>query len=130
MSLRTSASQTRLERGIFEAEKALTNPEVRRSKHLIDALLHPDFSEIGSSGEVYDRETMIEMMLTETPGGVVLRDFTVSKLSETLVMATYRSIGTSGREARRTSIWVSDGSRWQLRHHQGTRVPNQWGEVA
>lgn len=130
MSLWTAGTRTRLEDTVFEAETALTDPAVRQSRARIEALLHPDFSEIGSSGEVYDRDTMIEMMATESPGGgVVLRDFTVHPLSEDTVLATYRSIGTSGKEARRSSIWVNNGHGWQIRHHQGTRVPDRWGHV-
>jgi hypothetical protein len=72
---------------------------------------------------------MIELMLGEAPGDVIIRDFTVHPLSDDTALVTYRSIGISGQEARRSSIWVEVGDRWQLRYHQGTRVPNSWGHV-
>jgi len=130
ISLRPSRKTAGLERTLLEAEKALTDPEVRRSPKRVDQLLHPEFIEIGSSGDVYDRNTMIEMMTSEAPGGVVIRDFKVHLLSEDTALVTYRSIGTSGKEARRSSIWVDEGSGWRLIHHQGTRVPDHWGSVS
>ena len=129
ISLRASRKATGVERGLLEAEQALTDPDVRRSPEHVEQLLHPDFIEIGSSGEVYDRDTMIEMMTSEAPGGVVIRDFKVRMLSDDTALATYRSIGTSGKEARRSSVWVEADSGWRLLHHQGTRVPNRWGAV-
>lgn len=114
---------------LFECETALADPEVRRSRERVDALLHTDFIETGSSGEVYDRDTMIDMMLSEAPGQVVIRDFSATYLSPKVALVTYRSIGTAGQEVRRSSIWVHEDDRWQLRHHQGTRVPDRWGRV-
>ena len=125
-----SLAKAKLGRILFEAESALTDPETRRSRERIEKLLHPEFTETGSSGTVYDRETMIEMMLGEVPGKVVIRDFNAQRLSDDTVLVTYRSIGMSGQEARRCSIWVESGPGWQIRYHQGTRVPNSWGHVS
>ena len=130
ISLRPSRSTTRIEKALLEAEKALTDPDVRGSAKRAEQLLHPDFVEIGSSGDVYDRDEMIEMMTSEAPGDVVMRDFSVRMLHQGMALVTYRSIGTSGKEARRSSIWVDEGSGWRLIHHQGTRVPDRWGTVS
>lgn len=125
-----SLARAKLGRILFEAESALTDPEIRRSRARIEKLLHPEFTETGSTGTVYDRATMIEMMLAEVPGAVIIRDFVVQRLSSDTVLATYRSVGMSGQEARRCSIWVESGAGWQIRYHQGTRVPNSWGHVS
>jgi ribonuclease HI len=130
MTLRASRIRSRVEDILHQAERSLTDPAVRRSESLVSDLLHPEFTEVGSSGEVYEREAMIEMMTTESPGEVIIRDFTAEPLSEDAVLVRYRSVGTSGQEARRSSIWVRSGEKWQLRYHQGTRVPNQWGRVS
>lgn len=118
----------RLGRVLFEAEFALTDPEVRKTKEHVEMLLHPEFSETGSTGEVYDRATMIEMMTTEDPGEVMIRDFDVQRFSDDVAVVRYRSIGSAGQETRRTSVWVMDRGRWRLRHHQGTRVPDRWNQ--
>ena len=130
MSLREMLSAARrADDTLYQHERALLDPDVRSSRVRLDALFHADFTETGSSGEVYDRETMIEMMVGESPGNVVMRDFTTSFLSAAVALVTYRSVGTGGQEARRSSIWVFEDERWQLRHHQGTRVPDRWGRV-
>jgi len=130
MTLRASRIRTRVEDVLYQAERSLTDPAVRRSVSLVSDLLHAEFTEVGSSGEVYERDAMIEMMTSESPGEVIIRDFTAEQLSEDAVLVRYRSVGTSGQEARRSSIWIRSGERWQLRYHQGTRVPNQWGRVS
>lgn len=110
---------------LFDAETALSDPAVRRSPERVGALLHPEFSETGSSGEVYDRSQMIEMMASEDPGEVMIMDFGVRWVTDDVALVTYRSVGLSGREARRSSVWVRRDERWQLLHHQGTRVPDR-----
>lgn len=130
MRLRPSLTlKSKWERELYEAEANLTDPDIRQSLAKIEQLLHPEFLETGSSGAVYDRRTMIELMVGEAPGDVIIRDFTVHPLSDDTALVTYRSIGISGQEARRSSIWVEVGDQWQLRYHQGTRVPNSWGHV-
>jgi hypothetical protein len=130
MTLRQRARTKRPDRALYESELALVDPEVRSSRQRVEALLHDDFSETGSSGQVYDRVAMVEMLISEAPGEVIIRDFESTHLSDDVAMVTYRSIGISGQEARRTSIWVRNGAEWQLRHHQGTRVPDRWSARA
>lgn len=110
---------------LYEAETALSDPAVRCSRDHVEALLHPDFSETGSSGEVYDRAEMVDMMTMEDPGEVLILDFKVRRVTDDFALVTYRSVGMSGREARRSSVWVNTDDRWQLLHHQGTRVPDR-----
>ena len=69
---------------------------------------------------------MIDMMTTEAPGEVLIRDFEAQRLSEDVAVVKYRSVGLTGQETRRTSVWVNQGGSWRLRHHQGTRVPDRW----
>lgn len=115
---------------LYQRELGLLDPAVRASRQRLETILHDDFSETGSSGEVYDRETIIEMMVGEAPGQVVMRDFHTSYLAADVALVTYRSVGTGGQEARRTSVWVFEEDRWQLRHHQGTRVPDRWNQIS
>jgi hypothetical protein len=125
-----SLTRVKLKTILFDAESALTDPEVRSSRDRIEELLHPEFTETGSTGTVYDRATMIEMMLAEVPAKVMIRDFVAQRLSSDTVLTTYRSVGLSGQEARRCSIWVESAAGWRIRYHQGTRVPNSWGHVS
>ncbi len=129
-SLRESAKNAEWQPELLDLERRLLNPEVRHSPTLLEDLLHPDFIEFGSSGRVYNRKMMIEMMTKEVPAEVLIRDFDVRPLSPETALVTYRSIGQAGQEARRSSIWVRGEEGWQVVFHQGTRIPNRWGEVS
>lgn len=130
MGILMSANGTKWRATLLEKEGALLDPEIRHSSGALQQLLHPEFIEFGSSGRVYNRQMMIEMMTQEVPAQVVIRDFVVSALSDDTALITYRSIGQSGQEARRSSIWVNVDGQWRIRFHQGTRIPNRWGAVS
>ena len=129
MSLRELFTGPKVDRTLRDLEESLTDPAVRSSRLRIEALLHPDFTETSSSGDIYDRASMIEMMTSETPGEVLIRDFSTSMLSRDVALNSYRTVGASGQEARRTSLWVETDQGWMLRHHQGTRVADRWARV-
>jgi len=115
---------------MFDLESALVDPTVRRSRERLEKLLHPEFIELGSSGRVYDRQMIVEMMSQEVAGAVIIRDFEIRTISEDTVLVTYRSIGQAGDEARRSSIWVREDGEWRIHFHQGTRIPNSWGGIS
>ncbi|HSO17767.1 MAG TPA: ribonuclease HI family protein [Arthrobacter sp.] len=105
---------------IVEAlERELLLPETRADFGRTGVLLHPDFTEIGSSGRIWTRDAMM-MSLEEKPGGPVeLELLGADRLGEQTVLLTYRSHARSGT-ALRSSLWVHDGAQWRLRFHQGT----------
>jgi hypothetical protein len=110
---------------LLELERRLLDPEVRHSLISVDRLLHPEYTEFGSGGRIYDKETMVAMMTRETPASVMIRDFGTRMLSDGVALVTYRTIGSEGREARRSSVWVREHGRWQVIFHQGTRIPSR-----
>lgn len=111
-------------------ELELLDPEVRGDQARLAKLLRDDFIEFGSSGRVYDKRMLIGMLAKEDHVPVLVRDFSVRELSSDTALITYRSVGQSGQEARRSSIWIHDGERWQMAFHQGTRIPNSWGPIS
>ena len=42
-----------------------------------------------------------------------------------VILVTCTSVRSSGSRACRSSIWVREGDRWLLRHHQGTPLSQQ-----
>lgn len=112
-----------------ERELELLDPATRSDSKRLADLLHDDFVEFGSSGTVYEKQMLIEMMSDERPAPVMVRDFSVRRLGADTALVTYRTVGQSGQEARRSSIWIRDASGWRLVFHQGTRIPNAWGTV-
>jgi len=100
-------------------ERELLRPETRADIGRTGVLLHPDFTEIGSSGRMWTRDAVM-MSLAEQPGGPAeLEVLGADRLGEQTVLLTYRSHTRSGT-ALRSSLWVHDGAQWRLRFHQGT----------
>lgn len=73
---------------LFDLESALVDPDVRSSRDRIEALLHPEFIELGSSGDVYDRQMIIDMLSQEVSAEVVIRDFETRVVSKDTVLVT------------------------------------------
>ena len=113
-----------------EAERSLLDPEVRGDPRALDELIADDFIEVGSSGRIYDKETLIEMVTGEEHAPVLIRDFKIRELAPEVVLVTYRTVGQAGRAALRSSIWVRSDTRWRIVFHQGTPLPNRWGPVS
>ncbi|MEZ2389480.1 RNase H family protein [bacterium RCC_150] len=100
-------------------ERELLDPEVRGDIGRTGVLLHPDFTEIGSSGRVWSRDEVL-MALEGDPGErTELEVLSTDKISADTVLLSYRSYGRLG-SVLRTSIWVLDDARWRLRFHQST----------
>lgn len=122
MSLRRSDRSPYWQEELLALEQRLLDPAVRSSPAAVIPLLHRDFVEFGSSGRVYTKEMIVQMMVRETPGVVKIRDFEVRELTDDVALVTYRTIGNEGRETRRSSVWVRRDSEWQIVFHQGTRL--------
>ncbi|MCB5274019.1 Ribonuclease HI [Arthrobacter sp. SO5] len=105
---------------IVEAlERELLRPETRADTGRTGVLLHPDFTEIGSSGRIWTRDAMM-MALEEGPGAPTeLELLGAERVGEGTVLLTYRSYARTGTSLR-SSLWVHDGAQWRLRFHQGT----------
>lgn len=100
-------------------ERELLRPETRADLGRTGVLLHPDFTEIGTSGRIWTRDAMM-MALEDDPGGPTEVELLgADRLGEKAVLLTYRSHTRKG-SALRSSLWVLEGSQWRLRFHQGT----------
>jgi hypothetical protein len=104
-------------------------PHVRADHRKLGRLLHPNFLEVGRSGALYSRDSVLaEFSDQPPPYGVWSQDFQVASPTEGLALLIYRSAhvaddGTLERHTLRASLWQSTGRGWQLRFHQGTPVP-------
>jgi hypothetical protein len=106
---------------VIALERRLLDAEVRSSAESLDALLDPEFREVGASGRIWDRESVIRSLAAEGASTEPIRDEGMEgrSLAADLVLLSYLS-DSAGRRAHRTSLWRHDGSRWRLLHHQGT----------
>ncbi len=103
-------------------EMELLDPTVRANPRRVRELLHDDVLEFGSTGRVYNKRMLLDMLSGEQPSSVVIREFAVRQLAADTALVTYRTVGEGGQEARRSSIWIRTDGVWQLNFHQGTRI--------
>lgn len=109
-----------------ELECELHQPKCRGDQERLTQLLDPDFKEFGRSGASYTRDDTLMLLPTDTePPTVHAQDFALQKLSDSIVLLTYRSahVNSSGelfRHTNRSSIWHLASAGWQMVFHQGT----------
>lgn len=100
--------------------------ETRADRARMDALLHPDFVEIGRSGRVWSRaETLDEITVADAAPRIHADELAVTALADGVALVTYRSAhvladGVHHRWTRRSSLWLRVEGTWRLRFHQGT----------
>jgi len=112
---------------LIRYERALLDPTVRRDRARLEALLAEDFQEFGSSGRVWDRQTIVDSLATEDYTAPGAEDLKCVRLSADVALVTYRTVRTDDAGMRsvtlRSSLWVRERGTWRVRFHQGTRTP-------
>jgi uncharacterized protein (DUF952 family) len=107
--------------------------ETRADPDWMDHVLHPDFTEIGRSGRVYDRAEAIETTEYPYEYELPLDKLEVDFVGDDIALVTYisrESLHGEELPAHRTSIWVHTNAGWRIRSHQGTPLPPGPGESA
>ncbi|MDP5208332.1 MULTISPECIES: DUF4440 domain-containing protein [unclassified Microbulbifer] len=112
---------------LIDLERALHQCEVRQNKAKAASLIHTSFKEIGASGRSYDFDSIVEMMSAElsSNGYIHSQDFESIQLEASVYLLLYKSAwvdnnGIKSNFAKRSSIWIFSGEKWQLKYHQGT----------
>jgi hypothetical protein len=110
---------------LYDLEYRLQQPEVRHSPEVLTELLADEFVEFGSTGRVYDKKAVIKTLCEESGIEFAMSNFQTVPLSATMVLVTYRVIGTDHRQgvsthSLRSSVWILRDDRWQMVFHQGT----------
>lgn len=108
-------------------EQALLDPAVRRDRVQVSALLTEDFLEFGSSGSVWTRHQILELLETENYQPPAMEDFKCALIADGVALVTYRTVRTNAVTSERaatlrSSLWVKESGTWRVRFHQGTRT--------
>jgi ribonuclease HI len=107
---------------VAQRERSLLSPAVRGDRAQLEALLHPDFVEIGASGRRWTRSQIIdELLAAPTVGDLEVADLAVRALSAEVLLVTYTT-HRRGVTGRRSSIWVRTAHDWVVQFHHGTPV--------
>lgn len=97
----------------------------RFDRRWMDRILHPDYSEVGTSGKIHTREATMASTSREVDLKVRLphRNYSLDLIDEDVALVRYishDSLNGVERRALRCSIWVYTNQGWRLRFHQGT----------
>src|SRR5215211_5041426 len=105
---------------VARRERSLLTPAVRGDRAQLEALLHPEFEEVGASGRRWTRAQIIDdLVAAPSLDGLEISELTSRALSADVVLVTYTS-RRGGVTARRSSMWVRSDHGWVVRFHQGT----------
>ncbi|CAN5130706.1 hypothetical protein BH09ACT1_BH09ACT1_14050 [soil metagenome] len=107
----------------WAAEEALLREEIRHDPTALGALLAEDFHEIGQSGKHWERQQMVDEMVSEPTEHrtIAIDERRADPLGEHFVLLTYR-LDFGGRRSRRSSVWRLDGDEPVVVFHQGTSI--------
>ncbi len=95
----------------------------------LDELLADEFVEFGSSGDIYDKPSIIRALNDEPKAEISMVDFKMTLIGEETALVTYHAVfpdvsGTPPRNSLRSSIWRKIGGAWRVVFHQGTPLSN------
>ena len=108
---------------LYTLEERLLHPGREQARSALIPLLAEDFKEFCSSGRIFNRDQVIETLLTSSPGTHTIGFFYVVQLAPDVALATYHST-TALTTTNRSSLWIFRDNRWQLLFHQGTPAHN------
>jgi len=111
-------------------ETCLHKSDLRRSPEKLDHILHDRFVEFGSSGRVYDKDSMIAELAEEPTTDISISEFKTLALGAEIVLVTYRATiseagDKSAKSSLRSSIWKLNDGNWQMIFHQGTPISRE-----
>lgn len=110
-----------MESALLTLEKNFFRLSYISDRSWLESVLHADFSELGKSGERFDRQETIDALLACTEDRkIVIYNFSEEKLTENCRMVHYIT-GNADKFFYRTSIWIGQAEP-QLRYHQASLI--------
>ena len=92
------------------------------------AMMAPDYWEVGASGQIYDRATVLAELdrrfgdpAYDPMAGLEVSDFACRDAGGHTWLVTYH-LRQGDRRTRRVSVWRRTNGTWLLLYHQGTVI--------
>lgn len=108
-------------------EERLLTRAVRHNAQEVSSLLANEFREFGTSGRVFSKAEIIDLLQSESPATFCLESFKILPLANQNFLATYRVVKEAPDQpsitSLRSSIWILREGQWQIIFHQGTIIP-------
>jgi hypothetical protein len=100
----------------------------RATRADFEAMIAPDYWEVGASGAVYSRDVVLDILEAryadpayDPMEGLAVRDLEVRAVGWDAWLVTYH-LDQGERRTRRSTLWRHDGGRWVALYHQGTVI--------
>lgn len=103
---------------VVEQEKELLTDRVRSDPAQVRALLHPQFTEFGSSGRIWTRNRLLAE-IQPMPMRVHYEPIGADRLADDIILLRWRAV-SGHAEWLRSSVWQRSADGWRLRFAQGT----------
>lgn len=104
-------------------ETDLWRAETRFDRVYMDEILADDFYEVGRSGNLHSRESVLSFERIDIDVVLPLPDFQVHLLGLDVALVSYNTAVTYDgivEKSRRASLWQRVAGSWKLKYHQGT----------
>jgi Uncharacterized protein conserved in bacteria len=114
-----------LQQLVIKLERELLDPAIRADSNRLSHLIADDFWEVGATGRSFGKADVLARLPHETGIDFLATAMEAHVLAPNVVLVTYTAERTHEGRATcslRSSVWVSNGSVWQMRYHQGTNV--------
>lgn len=123
-----------LEQTLISGEKGFIAAAKKGDSAFLKRTLTDDFSFVGSDGQLYERQDLIDQL---SDGGMDLQpyDMKVVSAGENVAIVTYDAVvrvppaedqGPPPRYQHWSSVWVKQADAWKLKFQQTT--PTHWGD--
>lgn len=113
-----------------ECELRFLDPAVNSSPALLVELIHPDFQGFGSSGRVWDRDSLVAELSRRSPvRPITASDMRGVQLAPDLVQLVFDT-DSNGRLSHRSSLWRLTDDSWLLYFHQATLYGTEYEDDA
>lgn len=122
---RTPSELAAIETALVAREPIFHRSELGTTREDLAAQTAEDFWEVGASGNVYERQYVIDTLVSrgKVPGEErwIISDVRCRELGETTFALTYQ-LDQAGRLTRRLTLWRGDADGWKVLYHQGTLI--------
>ena len=106
----------------YTLETSLFLKEYLNDKDYLEKIFHPDFMEIGKTGNIYRKKETIDALYGSDDRNIKITGFEVRVMSLSMYRVNYVSTHEDGTRVYRTSIWMETLLGLVLYFHQGTII--------
>ena len=121
----TSKELFAIQQELIAREPLFHREEFGRTREAFDAMITPDYWEIGASGKRYSREFVLDSLVKRYSElyqeSFRAEEFYCQEIAANNYLLTY-TLYQGSRKTRRCTIWRRSSDQWMAFFHQGTVV--------